>query len=807
MPDPPSAQETSKRRQSTREGPTIRRHVVSEKNPSDDGDHLPKVIRDAPVLSSDEKPFDTFMPWEEVVRYRSTAGMLLQLAIPTAAMTELRQLYGHQLEEARLKTGARIEIGNSTPSGDWDLTAVTLSGAATEIRRARDYLLSKRPPKWLLKEPRTETELPSKSLRLGARIVRRSDGDRLRVEIVYSVFEWALIQLKVNFEAWKAQGVDIECPPEHEGPHFTSTSTIRRQPVILTGTRSGIDSAMRLFHSARVAALMSSEQDKSKASLVPEPTSTRDANVPGDPGTHRLVLEIPLDPDGGDRVRQTLHGTAGYLRLNNIRHTDGIKTRWKNSGTLRLVGREMNVQAARVSIQDAVSAACAELNMAPILLREVDSGPVDVSKESPGDLVKDSSKASPAKLQRAPSKAQHQKPNPGAELANSAPVADNTDSEGTSPLRAMLADDMKLALRALTHPVVLVTSSMPTNSADASSSIDELLAFCRGVTVSSFTTVTLEPKPIVSFNIRTPSRSWDAISTTGWFTAHLLRASPAGAALAHAFTLPYERPEEPFHRLRRMGAFISVPGKNTFGLRAQSPIVRYQNEVLCCIICKVDFDKSVKVGDHTIVVAEVTKVARTGNEKERVADPNADGLTYAKRGYRGVGDQIDPASLPEMAIQIEQASVAADKPGEKGSPDEKRMTTQGAADPRTEASDPSVETQPPTSEVAKTSAAKRTDIDYFESIAEDDEENEPGPRSNKIVEEEEEYDFGFESVEDEPQQRSQRPLVEDSAAAQEEAQSKPQDRASAVQRTQPAEKDQKPMSGSQRWLALHANGP
>lgn len=55
------------------------------------------------------------------------------------------------------------------------------------------------------------------------------------------------------------------------------------------------------------------------------------------------------------------------------------------------------------------------------------------------------------------------------------------------------------------------------------------------MTVSSYNTVTLTPQPVISFNVKTPSETYNAICSSGRFAVHLLAATHASARVARRF--------------------------------------------------------------------------------------------------------------------------------------------------------------------------------------------------------------------------------------------------------------------------------
>ncbi|KAI9043383.1 flavin reductase family protein [Aspergillus affinis] len=104
----------------------------------------------------------------------------------------------------------------------------------------------------------------------------------------------------------------------------------------------------------------------------------------------------------------------------------------------------------------------------------------------------------------------------------------NTTPTETPPTPS-LPDQVRLLMRRVPYPVAIITST------DPSESNNPPRAF-RGMTVSSFNTVTLRPDPIISFNVRRPSETLTALQSSGRFLVHLLAADQAPASLARDFS-------------------------------------------------------------------------------------------------------------------------------------------------------------------------------------------------------------------------------------------------------------------------------
>jgi flavin reductase (DIM6/NTAB) family NADH-FMN oxidoreductase RutF len=147
------------------------------------------------------------------------------------------------------------------------------------------------------------------------------------------------------------------------------------------------------------------------------------------------------------------------------------------------------------------------------------------------------------------------------------------------------------------------------------------------MTMSSFTSLTLTPTPLVTFNVRTPSRTLDAIASSRQFNVHILVGDKRGKAVADHFTQG------------------NMDGKGLWGMKYEddgtingSPLLRDEG-IMYVLRCRL-FEEGVEGGlpqvrDHVMVVGEVLEVV--GGEGEESLEF---GLAYADRKYREVGDVI-----------------------------------------------------------------------------------------------------------------------------------------------------------------------
>lgn len=207
---------------------------------------------------------------------------------------------------------------------------------------------------------------------------------------------------------------------------------------------------------------------------------------------------------------------------------------------------------------------------------------------------------------------------------------------------ADLSTHLRHVMRRVPHAVVVITSAQAsTGGLSAETSF-------RGMTVSSFNTVTLDPVPIVSFNIRIPSSTYEAIQETGGFLVHFLAGTSAGATIANAFARSPNSRGGAFKILATGPAKKDVrifSGTGTDG----APLIAGAG-VLQVLRCRLLEDKGVQLGDHRIVVAEVQSIlAQPGiDESSRVSD---EGLAYCNQIYRSMGSEIDVSSNQRHATE------------------------------------------------------------------------------------------------------------------------------------------------------------
>ena len=749
--------------------------------------HMDKL----PLLSLGEKPFDTFKAWERVARYRSDTGGLLQIAIPQYAARILQQSKWERLQSPG---HARIELGPIVTIHDESLQSVAVSGTFAELHRTVSILSEPKLPDYMFSDPVSLVKRPSASIGPYEKVVRRRSTDYCEIETSIPVRNWHLVQRKQSRGAIERQcGTKIVTGKVVSLAHSSSPdATANMQPLLVSGLPDDVRTTFTYINEYRRSPVDSSIESKMKARSSDVQSPAKDVAQP-DSSIKRLIVWVPEGPKGEVVARERVVKRHNY-KINGCRVNV-----WDEGAFFSIAGTSMSkIRNVKSYMRSQVNDACDSYGVPRVELEERETE-IDLP-DGASSPVSPSAKANTA----IDGAKQNAAVNNTSKNARGGSLRDNPQETPS--------EDMRRALRALSHPVVLVTSRVPRGPSNRASrdAINDRVLFYRGLTVSSFNSVTLDPEVIVSFNVRVPSRTWDAISDSRNLVAHFLTASPAGAALAHEFTRPHERPDEAFWNLRRMGAYVSGARSRT-----AAPKIRFKDAVLATVRATLVKDKCVAVGDHMIVVAKVDKVELPDEvAKKALSDANVmdKGLTYAQRGYRSVGHEIQPMTMSEAQSQSQQTSaVGLENRGDVSTQSKQAATPE--LDDETIGGMVGADVDSDIKQSKPTLSPEQTDIDYFQAIEEDELEADEGNTSESdalhqdALQEEEEYDFGFGAVEDEGPVGvglQSEPLVEDSAAAREDKEGDDNDAARSRSDERPDEKDER--EEAQKRSALKASG-
>ncbi|QKX55590.1 uncharacterized protein TRUGW13939_02684 [Talaromyces rugulosus] len=199
-------------------------------------------------------------------------------------------------------------------------------------------------------------------------------------------------------------------------------------------------------------------------------------------------------------------------------------------------------------------------------------------------------------------------------------------------------------MRRVPHPVAIIT----TTSADSTSNPNPN-STPRGMTVSSFNTVTLHPKPVISFNVHHPSETLLALQSSSRFLVHLLAPGAAAARLARDFARGNENLELgdfewdcykilPRLRRRRKRQQHSSQGKEKDEEK--------EEDFSFVLECQYLPDKTIQVYDHMIVLGTVEKVLSASPRSSTDIDTKNHKrhdfcLTYADTRFWKMGEQVE----------------------------------------------------------------------------------------------------------------------------------------------------------------------
>ncbi|KAL8999493.1 MAG: hypothetical protein Q9169_001698 [Polycauliona sp. 2 TL-2023] len=191
---------------------------------------------------------------------------------------------------------------------------------------------------------------------------------------------------------------------------------------------------------------------------------------------------------------------------------------------------------------------------------------------------------------------------------NDAATTDAPPSKHTQSV----AEDVRSLMRQIPHPLTVILAQDPTTASPPA-----------GLLVSSFNTVTLYPTPYVSFNLKLPSSTYDAIKASRTFTA----SAVADVQLAKDFLLD-----------KRAEGYVETMRSNVDD--QHSGLLKPGRGAIWWMKCRWAEQKSQPVGDHVIVVAEVLGAAYYTSSVEGKARASDKPLIYSEGKYRNAGQSI-----------------------------------------------------------------------------------------------------------------------------------------------------------------------
>ncbi|CAI7660952.1 unnamed protein product [Penicillium manginii] len=226
--------------------------------------------------------------------------------------------------------------------------------------------------------------------------------------------------------------------------------------------------------------------------------------------------------------------------------------------------------------------------------------------------------------------------------SNQSNISSSQSESFSSTSASSISEQVRLLMRQVPYPVAIITATDPTGPSDTTS--------FRGMTVSSFSTVTLTPHPVISFNVRRPSETLNALLSSGRFLVHLLAPGPATATLARDFSKGNTTLASMLngHGDFEFGALSANLGQGPsqerplplLRRRAQSP---EQGDVDFPIVFECTLHPSkIDVHDHSIVLGTVVRAIEGSGSQGSSGEHPADDLclTYANTRFWKMGNEI-----------------------------------------------------------------------------------------------------------------------------------------------------------------------
>ncbi len=189
----------------------------------------------------------------------------------------------------------------------------------------------------------------------------------------------------------------------------------------------------------------------------------------------------------------------------------------------------------------------------------------------------------------------------------------------TQPTDAQsVAENVRGLMREIPHPLTVIVAQDTTTTTTTTTGTPP-----AGLLVSSFNTVTLHPTPYVSFNLKLPSSTYDAIKASRAFTA----SAVADVQLARDFLMD-----------KRAEGYIETLWNNVCDQRGG--MLKPGRGAVWWMRCRWAEQRSQPVGDHVIVVGEVVGAGyytRGLDEKVGASDKP---LIYSQGKYRNAGPPV-----------------------------------------------------------------------------------------------------------------------------------------------------------------------
>jgi len=243
---------------------------------------------------------------------------------------------------------------------------------------------------------------------------------------------------------------------------------------------------------------------------------------------------------------------------------------------------------------------------------------------------------------------------------------------GTRPVVVpKVIEDFRRTMRALPGPIVVLTAAKYCERAPN---------IYRGITISSFSSLSMSPEPLVTFNIKSelkpdvkPSRALHTLRKAPHFLIHIINDTPEGVRLANFFATVHEHQFTPeaqekggfeveeltgfrqtvglplvLPRLKGKGISrvlrceimrggICVPGYDILGPNIVDHEIEPRNKLYTASNNRSLRRGFIRIGDHVLCIGKVHEVMENDPP---VPDNAMSGLGYMDGKYRSVGEVL-----------------------------------------------------------------------------------------------------------------------------------------------------------------------
>ncbi|ESZ96895.1 hypothetical protein SBOR_2689 [Sclerotinia borealis F-4128] len=279
-------------------------------------------------------------------------------------------------------------------------------------------------------------------------------------------------------------------------------------------------------------------------------------------------------------------------------------------------------------------------------------------------------------------------PNPSPSISTSTIEPTTTPKDAPaetlqeSPALEGLSLEVRDVMRHIPHSAVVLTT--PNLRPEAGEPVGT-----AGMTLSSFATLTLSPEPIITFNIKRPSRTLDALKALQHpdtiasvpkemhrrFHIHILQANSLGAGIADRFSRGGPISSEDLTMISKRGGTLNRPEKHPH------PFSKGIRRSFECQILQDGKGGFIDVGDHTLVFGKVIKIASKYKPLQLKKEKSWNGLCYLGGRYHtstvmsskkeglslqkdGLGDEVPTLEVVEGNGELTKDSMLEGKENE-----------------------------------------------------------------------------------------------------------------------------------------------